>query len=180
MSPFFIKQFKVKNPCRQCPDSAPATAAPGKQFCPGHLAKARMRWRIWGHERRKLGKCISCDRAGVLNRATKIRNCRCTSHREENRIKCENWMREHPGTIQKSYQKSLALINSGICRCSLKATLKPGARRCDTCRAYSRAKDKGDQKTIVKILKLRHNARTQLAKRRATEAKRTLASRPKV
>jgi hypothetical protein len=151
MSPHYVKEFKRENPCLSCPKRLATPTAPGRAFCPGHLIAARLGWRTWAVERRTKGLCCECDRRGHLDRNRKERNCRCKAHRERNRVKCARWVRENPSAGARAYAKRRDIINSGYCICPMRNALKPRQRRCDDCRAYSRALGVGDVVTFEKI-----------------------------
>lgn len=175
MSPYYIKHFKIENPCNYCPDSAASSKAPGKQFCQFHLVRARLAWRVWAERRAREQLCITCTRPAWTNPQTRQRNCRCETHREMNRIKCQKWGVTHASErMQYERDHKERLISSGVCICSMRGLLKPGQRRCDECHSYNKARKAGDYHTVNAINRRRREARLALSRTRAKQAKKQL------
>lgn len=142
MTKFFIKNFKLTNKCAACPKDKLS----GYSLCPDHLAKARAYWQNWATERKAIGKCISCNRAG--RRATREhhsrtmddREQRCSFHAKLNTQKMVKWVVKHPSYSKECYARLCAIRDAGFCpTCHEHRKLPTGFSRCDVCRARKRS-----------------------------------------
>ena len=124
MSKYFVKQFNKKNKCAFCPKSKMY----GYSLCKKHITEARVQWQKWSVKRRKDKLCCYCHRKSFKGWL------RCKTHTMYNRKVCAAWTKAHPEYRFKQYAKTLALLDSGYCRCKAHNPLPEGFRRCDPCR----------------------------------------------
>jgi hypothetical protein len=118
MTPLFINDFKVRNPCQQCDNKAQKY----RKFCAYHLRIAREKFRTWCDERRGAGRCIHCERAGF--KAGDKRELRCAKHKAINQTRCKSWA----DRIRKLTR------NTGIChQCPKNLPVIAGTLRCEAC-----------------------------------------------
>lgn len=146
MTKFFIQNFKRTNKCSVCPKDNVS----GYHMCAAHLERARVHWQKWAYERRSIGKCIACDRAG--RKATRAHHSRgegdleqrCWLHAKLNTEKMRKWVAAHPDAAREAYKLSLKLRDAGLCpKCPEHRKLPTGFSRCEPCRIKDRVRKAG-------------------------------------
>lgn len=131
MTPFYIAEYRKK--LKRC-NTCKTDRVKGRLFCERHLTEARVAFRLWSSERRRLGKCISCRKhsfSGFL---------RCRAHTFINRERCRVWVAENKAHITAYWaaRKAQFLAQGQCCQCPAHKPVVPGKRRCVDCQMRSR------------------------------------------
>ena len=117
MTQIFIDEIYNTGGGRSC---NACTAPSEKGLCKKHLIKARDCFRAWTAKRLNKCLCIKCNkRSHQIATITGIprQGVYCRNHREENRIRINNWCKENKEYLKLKY---ISLVQAGLCTSSEK------------------------------------------------------------